>query len=168
MEHTFSISDAAKKLKVESHVLRYWEEELLLNIPRNEHGHRYYRESDIQTFIHIKELKEKGLSLQEIKNELPKKTTLTLTPVGKDNKLEQFRDIMNSIISTAVNENSERLIKEMNYLFRALDEDQEERLSKIEQAISGTYTAKNQSAVSKETKGEKKAVFFRKKSKKKS
>lgn len=168
MEHTFSISDAAKKLKVESHVLRYWEEELLLDIPRNEHGHRYYRESDINTFNYIKELKEKGLSLQEIKHELPKKTSLSLTPVNKDNKLEQFRDIMNSIISTAVNENSERLIKEMNYLFRALDEDQEERLNKIEQAIAGTYTAKNQTAASKAQKSEKRTIFSRKKNKKNS
>ena len=30
------ISDAAKQVKVESHVLRYWEEELHLPIKRNE------------------------------------------------------------------------------------------------------------------------------------
>ena len=168
MEHTFSISDAARQLNVESHVLRYWEEELLLNIPRNEHGHRFYRESDINTFIHIKELKEKGLSLQEIKNKLSKSSSLSLTPVNNDNKLDQFREIMNSIISTAVTENSEHLIKEMNYLFRALDEDQEARLTKIEQAIAGTYSAKNQSAATKEQKSKKKTIFSRKKSKKKS
>ena len=33
------ISDAAKEVKVESHVLRYWEEELHLPIKRNELGH---------------------------------------------------------------------------------------------------------------------------------
>lgn len=32
------ISDAAKEVKVESHVLRYWEEELHLPIRRNELG----------------------------------------------------------------------------------------------------------------------------------
>ena len=36
------ISDAAKEVRVESHVLRYWEEELRLPIKRNELGHRYY------------------------------------------------------------------------------------------------------------------------------
>ena len=41
MEHLL-ISDAAKKVQVESHVLRYWEEELKLPIKRNEMGHRYY------------------------------------------------------------------------------------------------------------------------------
>ena len=34
----YTISEAAKKLHVGSHVLRFWEEELHLNIPRNEWG----------------------------------------------------------------------------------------------------------------------------------
>ena len=37
-EARYLISDAAKKVDVESHVLRYWEEELELNIPRNARG----------------------------------------------------------------------------------------------------------------------------------
>ena len=40
----YTISEAAKKLHVGSHVLRFWEEELHLNIPRNEMGHRVYSE----------------------------------------------------------------------------------------------------------------------------
>ena len=36
----YLISDASKKVDVESHVLRYWEDELELAIPRNEMGHR--------------------------------------------------------------------------------------------------------------------------------
>ena len=43
-EKRYSISEAARLLEVENHVLRYWEEELGLTIPRNELGHRYYRE----------------------------------------------------------------------------------------------------------------------------
>ena len=38
----YMISDAAALVNVESHVLRYWEEELELTVPRNEMGHRYY------------------------------------------------------------------------------------------------------------------------------
>ena len=38
----YMISDAAALAGVETHVLRYWEEELDLTIPRNEMGHRYY------------------------------------------------------------------------------------------------------------------------------
>lgn len=68
MEQTYYlISDAAKKVQVESHVLRYWEEELELPIKRNELGHRFYTEEDIERFISIKELKERGLQLKAIK-----------------------------------------------------------------------------------------------------
>lgn len=61
------ISDAAKEVQVESHVLRYWEEELHLPIKRNELGHRYYTEEDVECFKQIKRMKEKGLQLKAIK-----------------------------------------------------------------------------------------------------
>ena len=79
------ISDAAKEVKVESHVLRYWEEELRLPIKRNELGHRYYTQEDVERFKQIKAMKERGLQLKAIKMIL------------KDGKLdvlpqEDFRD----------------------------------------------------------------------------
>ena len=61
------ISDAAKQVKVESHVLRYWEEELHLPIKRNELGHRYYTKEDVEQFKEIKSMKERGLQLKAIK-----------------------------------------------------------------------------------------------------
>lgn len=67
MEQIFLISDAAKKVNVESHVLRYWEEELKLPIKRNALGHRYYTEDDILRFQEVRELKEKGLQLKAIR-----------------------------------------------------------------------------------------------------
>lgn len=54
-------------VNVESHVLRYWEEELELTIPRNEMGHRYYTKENIDDFMKIKELKEKGYQLKAIR-----------------------------------------------------------------------------------------------------
>ena len=47
----YMISEAAKRVNVETHVLRYWEEELSLSIGRTEMGHRYYTEDDIQLFL---------------------------------------------------------------------------------------------------------------------
>lgn len=63
----YMISDAANIVNVESHVLRYWEDELALNIPRNEMGHRYYTKENIQEFQKIKELKEQGYQLKAIR-----------------------------------------------------------------------------------------------------
>ena len=66
----YLISDASKKVDVEAHVLRYWEEELGLDIPRNEMGHRYYTDLHIRLFRQIKNLKEKGYQLKAIKHAL--------------------------------------------------------------------------------------------------
>lgn len=63
----YMISDAANIVHVESHVLRYWEDELELNIPRNEMGHRYYTKENIAEFQRIKELKEQGYQLKAIR-----------------------------------------------------------------------------------------------------
>lgn len=64
------ISDAARQVDVPSHVLRYWEEELEMEIPRNEMGHRFYTEWHIRLFKQVKELKEKGYQLKAIKTAL--------------------------------------------------------------------------------------------------
>jgi DNA-binding transcriptional MerR regulator len=65
------ISEASKKVAVEQHTLRYWEEELDLHIIRNEMGHRYYTEENIEIFKAVKVLKEKGYQLRAIKILLP-------------------------------------------------------------------------------------------------
>ena len=68
----YLISDASKKVDVEAHVLRYWEEELELSIPRNEMGHRFYTDYHIRLFRQVKSLKEKGYQLKAIKAALAK------------------------------------------------------------------------------------------------
>ncbi len=72
-ETRYLISETAKITQVEPHVLRYWEEELGLAIGRNEMGHRYYTDKDIQTFLTIKELKKKGLQLRAIRTIIQQK-----------------------------------------------------------------------------------------------
>lgn len=79
-EMRYLISDAAKKVEVESHVLRYWEEELEIPIKRNELGHRYYTQEDVERFREIKNLKEQGLQLKAIRM------------IMKDGKLERWDD----------------------------------------------------------------------------
>lgn len=66
-KETYLINEAAKEVHVESHVLRYWEEELELTIKRNPQGHRIYTREDIDKFIKIKSLKDKGLQLKAVK-----------------------------------------------------------------------------------------------------
>ena len=136
-EKRYLISDAAKAVQAEPHVLRYWEEELELPIQRTELGHRYYTEEDIQTFQNIKELKERGFQLKAIKVLLPElkkrkgdpsddlaeleqkivsqgkeqpDTNITLLPLNPDlDKFQQFEEIMTSLFRQTLKENNEEL-----------------------------------------------------------
>lgn len=90
----YLISDASKKVAVESHVLRYWEDELKLPVKRNELGHRYYTEEDITEFQEIKKLKEQGLQLKAIRMIL-KNGKLTRLPDVGGLSLEDMQSLEN-------------------------------------------------------------------------
>ena len=127
----YMISDAAALAGVETHVLRYWEEELDLTIPRNEMGHRYYTRENIQEFQKIKELKEKGYQLKAIRmilhNKNPEDAGVSVpdsaapgplpacnrehhhTVVAKPDRLAQFRELMSDIVGHAIAQNNEAL-----------------------------------------------------------
>lgn len=67
VKKAYTIKEAAKKIGIESHVLRYWEEELDISIERNELGHRYYTEEDVKLFSEVKKLKDGGIALKAIR-----------------------------------------------------------------------------------------------------
>ena len=94
MSNYLFISDAAKEVKVESHVLRYWEEELHLPIKRNELGHRYYTEEDVERFKQIKGMKERGLQLKAIKMILRDGKLDVLSAEQKQNQETERADIV--------------------------------------------------------------------------
>ena len=108
-ETHYLISDASKKVDVESHVLRYWEEELEMNIPRNEMGHRYYTDFHIRLFKQIKELKEKGYQLKAIKTALAK----TLDAKGES---VASTDILEEDVMTALKECTEQEKRDLEKL----------------------------------------------------
>ena len=125
-EVRFMISEAAKQVNVESHVLRYWEEELDLTIGRTEMGHRYYTKDDIQLFCCIKKLKNEGMLLKDLKPLIPElkekksklktpekeKTQLqTVTSETGDillplNTIDQMRALVGDVFREALNENN--------------------------------------------------------------
>lgn len=107
MSETFYlISDAAKRVDVPSHVLRYWEEELEMDIPRNEMGHRYYSELHIRLFRQVKELKEKGYQLKAIKTALSSSLETGGEVVVPSNVLEE--DIVAALTECAKKEQEQR------------------------------------------------------------
>jgi DNA-binding transcriptional MerR regulator len=80
------ISEAAKQIEVEDHVLRYWQKQLELPISRNEMEQRYYKEADIEVLKRVKQLKERGFQLKAIKMLL----SSTETPEMVDSEMKQL------------------------------------------------------------------------------
>ncbi len=93
MNSIMLISDAAKEVNVENHVLRYWEEELHLPIKRNELGHRYYTQEDVERFKQIKSMKERGLQLKAIKMILKNGKLDVISQVDSDTKDWSCEDV---------------------------------------------------------------------------
>lgn len=67
---SYTISEASELIGYPNHVLRYYEKEFKLDIPRNKSGHRYFTYVEIEKYIYIKTLKERGLSNKQIKTVL--------------------------------------------------------------------------------------------------
>ena len=92
-EVTYTISQAAKIVGVESYVLRFWEEELLLEIGRNTKGYRAYTNENIAMLQKIKELRQTH-QLKDIRTML----------LDKDQKKEQFLEIMERLVTKTLEE----------------------------------------------------------------
>lgn len=221
-EVRYMISEASKRVGVESHTLRYWEDELSLPIDRNEMGHRYYKDVDIELLKTVKELKEQGFQLKAINMLLPNLNQLeTLddntmvklkdelngkgTTMWKDessaqqdqeegtsliarevnmeeqeeitesnDKMTQFKAIMNQIIMSALKENNielshdisnnvtENVSKEMNYLMRVQEEKEEERFRKFDATLRDYQRSRMHAAATFEGRNRKKSKFFKK------
>lgn len=119
-ETRYLISEMAKILQVEPHVLRYWEEELGFVIGRNEMGHRYYTEKDLQHFLKVKELKKNGMQLREIKEQFAEKDTKIVDFCGKEEKTSTKEQLFFEIMERMIQEISQSEKKEGRY--RRLDE----------------------------------------------
>jgi DNA-binding transcriptional MerR regulator len=142
-EVRYMISEASKRVNVEAHVMRHWEEELGLNIGRTEMGHRYYTEEDVRLFNCIKELKEQGMLLKELKALIPDMIE-TRTKLKKQKQVEQSKEESSlTELQQALLENNivlqeaitQSVIKEMGYLFLAQEQQEEERYKKLDSLI---------------------------------
>lgn len=168
MEETiYSVSQAVKFLEVQSHVLRYWEEELGLPIKRNEMGHRYYTRWDIQVFLSIKELKKRGYSLKEIGELTPffyKNETLRKDRTGEKKKTERAqRKKEQGKIPPEFMELISRLVEQ-----RLQEQNSEEaRYKRLDQRIRDCQQSRREVAASAEKKGQGKRRLLRRAGRKK-
>lgn len=189
-QKTYLISETAKEVGVENHVLRYWEEELKLPIKRNELGHRFYTTEDIERFKRIKVLKDSGLQLKAVKVELQKEKmqkekmqkeknigaqeTVPVPAIknpDREQKIERLQELLQAMMFHAVAASNEKLTselktflaKELDYQFRMNEERQDENWKREEEYFQriDEMIREKQTAGSKE--GGKKLWFWTKK-----
>ena len=140
-ETRYLISEAAKLVQVESHVLRYWEEEMKLPIKRNELGHRYYTRWDIQVLLSIKELKKKGYSLKEI----GKLAELFYQKQEKESRISpEFMEIVSKLVQAQLKEKKTG----------------EDRYKKLDERIRNYQQSRREVAAALEKKNAKKKGIF--------
>ena len=166
MDKRYMIKEAAARIEVEPHVLRYWEEEIGLTIKRNEMGHRYYDEEDIAMLLKIKELKNKGHILKTIRNDLMIKAEETQAVDTSainisEEKMRQFQNIMTRIVGQAIRENasstvdigssvsqevSQIVVKYMEDLNKENIKRDEERFRRLDETIRQLQKARQEAA----------------------
>lgn len=202
-ERKYLMADVAKKLDIPPYMLRYYEDALAINIPRNERGLRYYRKQEVELFTSVMNLRQKGFDIGAIRmvlddihriEKLPPDKLLELRDkldtvmgrksisddvevidnidspstklsalkgkgeIGKseeageiadspNDKMQQFREIMTSIVLDALKINNEDLgqrikytvtdsvVKEMSYLMKKQDEAEEERFKELDKRL---------------------------------
>ncbi len=66
-EREYTISEISEIIGYPAHVLRYYEKEFELEIPRNNANHRYYTYKELEIYNYIKTLQEKGFTNKQIK-----------------------------------------------------------------------------------------------------
>ena len=179
MEKIYQVSEAAEVLETEVYTLRYWENQLGLEVPRNAAGHRYYEEAQLVMFRNVKRLKEAGFGLRQIK---AMGERMAAVAALSDEKLQELRyrlssmeaeqseeqEIGNEMIAVQEersdgvrllqegmtkwlgellvknNEHlsqqiedgvSERMARELRFLFRQQEEREEERYRRLDRTI---------------------------------
>lgn len=134
----FSISQASEKIGYKPHVIRFYEKEFELDIPRNKSGHRCFSYKELETLKYIKQLQEKGLTNSQIKvilktpeitleeNDEVKEVAVTGVMIAEQNlpqqKMQEFMHRFSEEVKgglTGITEN----LKELTDEIRAKDKD---------------------------------------------
>ena len=150
-EKIYSVSEAVRLVGVESHVLRYWEEELKIPIRRSSQGHRLYSERDIELFGKVREWRQKGLQLKAIRLLLNKEDvaeeavdfdrqvkTIAYDEQGikeqeiKEQEIDEQEAQSYEIVSTEdTKENLEKIMLILKQMMKEVTEEQDRRLEQM-------------------------------------
>lgn len=76
----YTISEVSDLTGYAPHVLRYYEKEFQIEVPRNDSNHRYYTVKEIELIQYIKMLQDKGFNNKQIKLIVNSEELITSNP----------------------------------------------------------------------------------------
>ncbi len=106
-ERKYLMADVAKKLDIPPYMLRYYEDALAINIPRNERGLRYYRKQEIELFTSVMNLRQKGFDIASIRMVLDDIHRIEKLP---PDKLLELRDKLDAVMGKRSLDDGEQVI----------------------------------------------------------
>ncbi|MDO5291784.1 MAG: helix-turn-helix domain-containing protein [bacterium] len=113
----YTISEVAENTGLKQHTLRYWEEELGLEIQRNSAGCRFYTDENIRLFLETKRLKEAGYTLAIIKSMLSKDGKVSETSLGPDSSISEHTVTQDEKEDVIVSDPKEDELQELLHLY---------------------------------------------------
>ncbi|OLS03962.1 MerR family transcriptional regulator [Tissierella creatinophila] len=95
----YTISEASDITGYAPHVLRYYEKEFEIEIPRKDSNHRYYTYKEIELIQYIKGLKDKGFGNKQIKLIINSPETIMN---HEDNSIEIVKEEDNTLVPSEI------------------------------------------------------------------
>lgn len=98
LDYEYTISEVAEITGYAAHVLRYYEKEFEIDIPRNASNHRYFTYKEVELIQYIKSLQDKGFGNKQIKMiisspeiMLSNQEETGLTPINSDSYFDTYQ-----------------------------------------------------------------------------
>lgn len=111
------LKDVIKEVDLTKRAIKYYEEERLLSIKKDENGYRNYTEEDIKTLKEISIYRKLGISIKDIKILLEGKYQHKLEEIyqEKSNKLEEYQSELDLLKEFMQNHDVEKTYENLDY-----------------------------------------------------
>lgn len=120
LNYEYTISEVSELTGYAPHVLRYYEKEFEIDVPRNDSNHRYFTYKEVELIQYIKTLQDKGFSNKQIKLIISSPEIMLntheeagLTSVNNDSYFDTYQ-IAKEISMTLEEEFFDKLINSIN------------------------------------------------------
>lgn len=111
------INEVVKQVDLTKRAIKYYEEEGLLSVRKDDNGYRNYTDEDIEILKEISVYRKLGISIDDIKKLLNNKDKQILEKIYKEklNKVEEFKNEVQYLKDFIDNDNVEEIYMNLDY-----------------------------------------------------